>query len=134
ARRHRRTLLDLLDDQARRHGLHTTTQLSIRTDNPTQITTTMTRLRTTPPATLAGHTIETLDDLAHPTGGLPPTNALRFHLTGGARVIIRPSGTEPKLKCYLELVQPVTGDIPAARARATAELDTLRQALSTALS
>ncbi|MFI0482290.1 phospho-sugar mutase [Actinomadura sp. 9N215] len=132
ARRDGRTLLDLLDDQAHTHGLHTTTQLSIRTDHPAQITATMTRLRTHPPAHLAGRAVETFDDLAHPTEGLPPTDGLRFHLTGGARVIIRPSGTEPKLKCYLEIVQPVENDVSTARARAAAELDALRTALSTA--
>ncbi|TDB88466.1 phospho-sugar mutase [Actinomadura sp. KC216] len=134
ARRNGHTLLDLLDDQARAHGLHTTSQLSLRVDDPSLITTTMTRLRTAPPTALAGHTVESFNDLLHGTDGLPPTDGLRFRLAGGSRVVVRPSGTEPKLKCYLEVVQPVHGDIATARTRAAAELDALREAVSAALS
>ncbi|TDD37271.1 phospho-sugar mutase [Actinomadura sp. KC06] len=134
ARRDGRTLLDLLDDQARRYGLHATAQLSIRVDDPSLITTTMTRLRAAPPTDLAGHTVESFDDLASPSDGLPPTDGLRFRLATGSRVVIRPSGTEPKLKCYLEVVQPVHGDIATARARAASELDALREAVSAVLS
>ncbi|MFI0485587.1 phospho-sugar mutase [Actinomadura sp. 9N215] len=134
ARRDGRTLLDLLDDQAREYGLHTTAQLSVRVDDPSLITAVLSQLRADPPARLGGRTVESFDDLTHGTDGLPPTDGLRFHLAGGARVIIRPSGTEPKLKCYLEIVQPVDDDISAARARAAAELDALRDALSAALS
>ncbi|MGH3239837.1 MAG: phospho-sugar mutase [Spirillospora sp.] len=134
ARRDGRTLLDLLDDQARAYGLHTTAQLSVRVDDLSLITATMTRLRADPPTSFGGRAVESFDDLAHGSDGLPPTDGLRFHLTGGARVIIRPSGTEPKLKCYLEIVQPVTGDITTARARAAAEVDGLRDAVSAVLS
>jgi phosphomannomutase len=56
---------------------------------------------------------------------LPSTDALVFDLAGGARVVMRPSGTEPKLKCYLEVVEPVAGDLPAARQRAAAALDAI---------
>ncbi|MFI0367114.1 phospho-sugar mutase [Actinomadura sp. 1N219] len=135
ARHNGHTLPDLLDDQARRYGLHTTAQLSIRMHDPSQTTTTMTRLRATPPTNLAGHPVESIDDLLHAgTDGLPPTDGLRLRLAGGARIVIRPSGTEPKLKCYLEVVQPVDGDIATARARAATELDALREAVSAALS
>ncbi|WP_433227705.1 phospho-sugar mutase [Actinomadura formosensis] len=133
AKRAGRTLLDLLDDQARAYGLHATSQLSMRVDDLSLITAAMTRLRAAPPRELAGRSVESFDDLSQGAGGLPPTNGLRFRLAGGARVVIRPSGTEPKLKCYLEVVLPVDGDITEVRARATTELEALRTALSAAL-
>ncbi|NEA29641.1 phospho-sugar mutase [Actinomadura bangladeshensis] len=134
AKRDGRTLLDLLDAQARKYGLHATSQLSIRVDDLSLITAAMARLRAAPPQDLAGRPVESFDDLSRPSGGLPPTDGLRFRLTGGSRVVIRPSGTEPKLKCYLEVVLPVGDeDIADVRARATTELDALRQALSAVL-
>ncbi|RKS76276.1 phosphomannomutase [Actinomadura pelletieri DSM 43383] len=134
ARRDDRTLLDLLDDQARRYGLHATAQLSIRATDPAQLATVMTRLRTDPPTRLGGRTVEVFDDLADGVNGLPPTEGLRFRLSGRARLIVRPSGTEPKLKCYLETVTPVQGDITTARALATTDLDALRTDVAAILS
>ncbi|MEU5989018.1 phospho-sugar mutase [Spirillospora sp. NPDC047418] len=134
AKRDGRTLLDLLDAQAREYGLHATSQLSIRVDDLSLITAAMARLRAAPPQDLAGRAVESSDDLSRPSGGLPPTDGLRFRLAGGSRVVIRPSGTEPKLKCYLEVVLPVEDDdVTDVRTRAAAELTALRQALSTAL-
>jgi phosphomannomutase len=127
------TLLDLLDDQARRYGLHATSQLSVRVDELSVITGAMARLREHPPATLAGRAVTEVDDLADGLGGLPPTDALRLRLSGDARVVIRPSGTEPKLKCYLEVVLPVTGPVDEARATAATELANLRAGVSAAL-
>ncbi|WP_433141751.1 phospho-sugar mutase [Actinomadura nitritigenes] len=132
ARRDGRTLLDLLDDQARRYGLHATSQLSVRVDDLSLIAGAMARLRANPPAELGGRAVEAFDDLSGGVNGLPPTDGLRFRL-GGARVVIRPSGTEPKLKCYLEVVRPVSGDVAAARERAAADLDALREDVSAAL-
>ncbi|TDD93712.1 phospho-sugar mutase [Actinomadura rubrisoli] len=126
ARRNGRTLLDLLDDQARRYGLHATSQLSVRVQDLSLITAAMARLRADPPAELGGRAVESSEDLSLGADGLPPTDGLRLRLAGGARVVIRPSGTEPKLKCYLEVVLPVDGDVAATRARAAAELDALR--------
>ncbi|MET9063761.1 phospho-sugar mutase [Streptosporangium sandarakinum] len=133
AKRDGRTLLDLLDDQARRYGLHATSQLSVRVDDLSLIAGAMARLRATPPAELGGRKVESADDLREGAGGLPPTDGLRYRLSGGARVVVRPSGTEPKLKCYLEVVVPVTGEVSEARARAAADLDALRADLSAAL-
>ncbi|NKZ05755.1 phospho-sugar mutase [Actinomadura latina] len=133
AKRDGRTLLDLLDAQARRYGLHATSQLSVRVDDLSLITAAMARLRAAPPQELAGRAVESFDDLSRPSGGLPPTDGLRFRLAGGSRVVIRPSGTEPKLKCYLEVVLPVEDDVSVVRARAAAELDALRADLSTIL-
>ncbi|GGP17403.1 phospho-sugar mutase [Nonomuraea glycinis] len=128
-----RTLLDLLDDQARRYGLHATAQLSARVDDLSLIADAMSRLRATPPTTLGTRTVTRVDDLSRDDGDLPPTEGLRFTLSGDARVVVRPSGTEPKLKCYLEVVVPVTGEVPDARAEAVGELDALKADLSATL-
>ena len=82
-----------------------------------------------PPADIGGRRVLALDDLETGCGGLPPTDGLGF-LMEDARVIIRPSGTEPKLKCYLQLVVPVQSDVPTARDAARAALDTLRSTMS----
>jgi phosphomannomutase len=125
-----RTLLDLLEDQARRYGLHATAQLSMRVDDLSVITGAMARLREAPPAELAGRAVASVEDLAPGVGCLPPADVLRLRLSGGGRVIVRPSGTEPKLKCYLEVVVPVTDDADQARATAAAELTSLREAVA----
>ncbi|MEH0546477.1 phospho-sugar mutase [Streptomyces sp. B21-105] len=128
-----RTLLDLLDDLAVEHGLHATDQLSVRVQDLSVIARAMDRLRAAPPASLAGLAVTAAEDLTRGTDRLPPTDGLRYTLDG-ARVVVRPSGTEPKLKCYLEVVVPVAAhaDLPAARTRATALLTTLKQDLSAA--
>ncbi|GLX53732.1 phosphomannomutase [Streptomyces hygroscopicus subsp. hygroscopicus] len=128
-----RTLLDLLDDLAVEHGLHATDQLSVRVQDLSLIADAMRRLREQPPARLAGLAITRAEDLTKGTETLPPTDGLRYTLDG-ARVIVRPSGTEPKLKCYLEVVVPVPAhaDLPTARTRARALLDSLKRDLSAA--
>ncbi|OUC92766.1 phospho-sugar mutase, partial [Streptomyces swartbergensis] len=128
-----RTLLDLLDDLAVEHGLHATDQLSVRVEDLSLITAAMRRLREQPPTQLAGLPITRTDDLTQGTDTLPPTDGLRYTLDG-ARVIVRPSGTEPKLKCYLEVVVPVAAhaDLPGARAQATVLLESIKRDLSTA--
>jgi len=105
-----RTLVDVLDDLARAHGLHLTDQLSARFDDVGQITATTARVRQAPPATLAGSPVVEVADLARGVDGLPPTDGMRLLAQDGSRVVIRPSGTEPKLKCYLEVVVPVDRD------------------------
>ena len=129
-----RTLQDRLDDLAREHGVHATDQLSIRVEELRQITEAMTRLRTAPPGSLGGLEVTGLDDLNAGSEHLPPTDGLRFTLAEGARVVARPSGTEPKLKCYLEAVVTV-GPAGLAEARATAEqrLAAVRRDLAAAL-
>ncbi|MFF7949824.1 phospho-sugar mutase [Streptomyces griseorubiginosus] len=128
-----RTLTDLLDDIAVEHGLHATDQLSVRVEDLSIIARAMERLREHPPTELAGLPVTKAEDLTRGTDRLPPTDGLRYTLTG-ARVIVRPSGTEPKLKCYLEVVIPVAGhaDLPTARTKATALLTTIKQDLSAA--
>ncbi|MER5429727.1 phospho-sugar mutase [Streptomyces sp. NPDC002588] len=128
-----RTLLDLLDDLAVEHGLHATDQLSVRVQDLSVIADAMRRLRERPPASLAGLSVTRAEDLALGTGTLPPTDGLRYTLDG-ARVIVRPSGTEPKLKCYLEVVVPVGAHdgLPAARATAAGLLAAIKRDLSAA--
>ncbi|MFF0462311.1 phospho-sugar mutase [Streptomyces mexicanus] len=128
-----RTLLDLLDDLAVEHGLHATDQLSVRVQDLSLIADAMRRLREQPPAALAGLPVTRAEDLTRGTDTLPPTDGLRYTLDG-ARVIVRPSGTEPKLKCYLEVVIPVAdhAGLPAARAKAADLLAALKRDLSTA--
>jgi phosphomannomutase len=65
---------------------------------------------------------------------LPPTDGLRYTLSGGARAVVRPSGTEPKLKCYLEVVEEVDGtDVTPARVRAARALAAIKDDLEQAL-
>ncbi|MFI9554123.1 phospho-sugar mutase [Nonomuraea endophytica] len=133
AKRAGRTLLDLLDDQARRYGLHATSQLSVRVDDLSLISGVMARLRAEPAKELGGRVVEGIDDLAKGEGGLPPTDGLRYRLADGARVVVRPSGTEPKLKCYLEVVVPVEDEVAAARTKAAAGLAALAADLKVTL-
>jgi phosphomannomutase len=128
-----RDLLDLLDDLAVVHGLHATDQLSVRVEDLTVIADAMRRLREQPPTELAGLPVTKAEDLTEGTDRLPPTDGLRYTLDG-ARVIVRPSGTEPKLKCYLEVVVPVAAhtDLPAARTQAAETLATIKRDLSAA--
>ncbi len=129
-----RTLLDVLDDVERRYGVHATDQLSVRVADLSLITAALERLRSAPPSALGGRAVEQVDDLALGVDGLPPTDGLRLRLAGGARVVVRPSGTEPKLKSYLEVVVPVSASLAAAREAAATRLAAIRADLSRALS
>lgn len=98
------TLLNLLDEVWERHGFHGTEQISVRVKDMSAIAKLLQGLRENPPTSIASRNVDRIDDLAAPTDGLPPTDGLRIWLAGGVRVIIRPSGTEAKLKCYLEVI------------------------------
>ncbi|MEX5719542.1 phospho-sugar mutase [Geodermatophilus maliterrae] len=125
-----RTLLDRLDELAVEHGLFATGQLSARVEDLSVIADAMARLRSAPPSRLLGREV-TAADLLHED---PPVDAVRL-LGDGVRVVVRPSGTEPKLKAYLETVVPVHDDagIIAARGRGEDELDQLRAEMAAAL-
>jgi phosphomannomutase len=133
-----RTLGDLLDELALSHGLHATDQLAVRVADLRLIAAAMARLRERPPVALAGLRVDSADDLEQGSADLPPTDGLRYRLSGAAvdsaRVVVRPSGTEPKLKCYLEVVVPVaTADaLAGARSTAAGVLAALKQDLSAA--
>ncbi len=126
-----RSLLDVLDDLARAHGIHATDQLSVRFTDLDEIPAVMERLRATDARDLGGLPVLSVDDLSIGSSGLPPTDGLRYHLGGdgshvsSGRVVIRPSGTEPKLKAYLEVVLPVLAgedDLSGVRRTAAARL------------
>jgi phosphomannomutase len=125
-----RTLTDRLDELALEHGLFATGQLSVRVEDLSRIGAMMARLRSDPPRRLLGREV-VASDLLDET---PAVDAVRL-LGDGVRVIVRPSGTEPKLKAYLETVVPVHDDagIIAARGRGADELDGLRDEMSAAL-
>jgi phosphomannomutase len=130
-----RTVSDALDDLARAHGVHVIDQLAVRVEDLALITDAMHRLRTAPPSRLGGAEVTGCEDLLDPGTGLPPTDGLRLTTADQVRVVIRPSGTEPKLKCYLEAVVPVGEAAPdrelaAARAAAGARLAAVRSDLA----
>jgi phosphomannomutase len=100
-----RTILDLLSDIWSMHGYHGTEQISIRVKEISQIKSLLSSLRINPPDQIAGRQVTLIEDLSKPTDGLPPTDGLRIWLEGSIRVIIRPSGTEAKLKCYIEVIE-----------------------------
>ena len=130
-----RTLQDALDDLAVEHGLHATDQLSIRVTDLGRIPAMTAALRDAPPAELGGAPVVLAEELSSPGTGLPPTEGLRLLTADDARVIVRPSGTEPKLKCYLEVVVPVPdrAALPAARDAAQRRLARIRGELEAAL-
>ena len=100
-----KTLLNLLDEIWARHGFHATEQISIRLSDLSKVGVILGGLRNNPPQDIAGRAVTSIDDLAAPTDGLPPTDGLRIWLDGGVRIIIRPSGTEAKMKCYIEVIE-----------------------------
>jgi phosphomannomutase len=122
-----RTLADRLDDLAREVGVHATSQISVRVTDLTAIAEAMARLRAKPPAALLDDPVIDVEDLA------PDADVITIR-TASARVVVRPSGTEPKLKVYLEVVEPVTNTDPSpARERAAAEMAALRTEITEAL-
>ncbi|KKC03266.1 phosphomannomutase, partial [Mycobacterium nebraskense] len=113
-----RSVSDALDELARRHGVHDVAAVSRRVADTAEAAELMRRLRVTPPETLAGFTATRTDitDALIFTGGVDDTSV---------RLVVRPSGTEPKLKCYIEVRCAVTGGLPDARRRAGALRDEL---------
>jgi phosphomannomutase len=124
-RRAGRTLPGAYDTLEAAHGVHLTAQLTLRTGSPGEV---MSALRAAPPAALAGQPVTSAEDLAAGARGLPPSDVIIYRLAG-ARVVVRPSGTEPKLKAYFEVVRPAGGDLAGARRAAAARLDRLRAAV-----
>jgi len=98
------------------YGFHKTVQISIRVEDITSIGKVLDGIRAAQPRDIAGLRVERFDDLLKPGGALPPTDGLRFYLENNVRVIIRPSGTEPKVKCYIEVVCPDGSDSEKAKA------------------
>jgi phosphomannomutase len=120
------SLLDAYAALEAKHGVHLTAQLTVATTAPLDI---MARLRAAPMTELGGTPVLSVADLSGGTRELPSADVLSYRLAGG-RVVIRPSGTEPKIKAYLETVEPVTGGrLTEARRAAHARLDPLRAAV-----
>jgi phosphomannomutase len=120
------SLLDAYDALEAKHGVHLTAQLTVATTAPLEV---MSRLRAVTPDELAGEPVRSVTDLTGGTRELPSADVLCYHLAG-ARVVVRPSGTEPKIKAYLEVVEPVSGGrLADARRAARARMDPLRGAV-----
>lgn len=119
------TIFDTLDELYLLHGLHASDQLSIRVADLGLLDAMMNRLRSDPPEAFGGSAVEQSTDLSEGSEQLPPTDGLLYLTRDQSRVIIRPSGTEPKLKCYLEVIVPVesAAELAEARAAARASLD-----------
>ncbi len=121
------SITERLDELAVKHGVHATDAFSVRVEDLALIDQIMARLRAQPLSTVAGVEVSRVDDLAAGDGGLPPTEGLRYFLADDSRVIVRPSGTEPKLKVYLEVIQAVSeGDLAGARSVAASRLAGIR--------
>jgi phosphomannomutase len=141
-----RTLIDRLDDIARRHGLHATAGWPVRFDGPdahARIAAGMAALRGASVSELGGRAVRRVLDLSSDDPDAhalveppdhPPGDVIVLQLDG-ARAVVRPSGTEPKLKAYLEVVMPVAsgGDVERVRAEAKRSLEALRTDLGKVL-
>ncbi len=128
-----RDVQDVLDDLATQHGVHATGQVSLRFTDLTAIPALMVSLRAAPPSGFGGLEVAGTIDLEQGSLDLPPTDGLKYLLgaalgVDGARVIIRPSGTEPKIKAYLEVRATVGADgVDAARAVAAQRMSAVAQ-------
>ena len=129
AREQGRTLADLLDQFAVTFGFFQSGQVSLRVDDVSIIARIMAALRAAPPAEIGGVAVERFEDLLtgdeDASADVPPADVLRLRLADGSRVIVRPSGTEPKLKAYLD----VRGDSADDAAARLAALDAGARAL-----
>ena len=130
-----RSLLDRLEEIFRRHGVHVTRQRSIRlsgADWLTRVTTAMAAVRADPPATLAGRALLHVEDLSLTPTRFPVPSDVLIWTIEGARVVLRPSGTEPKLKTYAEAVVTLsaTDDLAIARLRADTVVDEVLAAVA----
>ena len=128
------SVAERLDEIARTFGVHATGQASFRVADLSLISDAMARLRAHLPSALAGVAVSAVD-LSQGWNGLPPTDGVLLE-GEGVRAVARPSGTEPKLKVYLQASVPAdrsAADLPAARAEAAAQLAQLRADMTAAL-
>ncbi|GAA0229842.1 phospho-sugar mutase [Cryptosporangium japonicum] len=121
-----KSLGDRLDELAMEFGLHATSQLSVRVSDLREIAALMARMRSAPPSSLLGRAVTEVHDR------LPDADVLTLRAPG-VRVVVRPSGTEPKLKAYLEVVVPVSSGVATAREAAAEHLAALRDEVALAL-
>ena len=125
------SLLARWDELACKYGLYWTAPLSFRVREPALIEQGLARLAAKPPQTLAGSPVIEFSDLAEGYRGLPPAKGYRLQTAADDRVVVRPSGTEPKLKCYLEVVCPVADPaaLPAAERAASERIAQIKREL-----
>jgi len=107
-----------------RFGAYASSQISLRVDDLAEIGRLTSRLREAPPATVGSHRVDRVDDFREGFGGFPAGDVLRYWFTDGSRVIVRPSGTEPKLKVYID-ASSTDGDAHARRSAAEAAVTDL---------
>lgn len=127
------TIGDQLDHLAQTHGVYLTAPVTIRVSDLGLMPATMAHLRANSPKTLAGSPVASTDDLSEGSAELPPTDAVVLLNEFGDRAVVRPSGTEPKVKCYLEVIEPVTTTLNAAREEASRRMGLLQKDMSAAL-
>jgi len=125
-----KTLLDVLNEIESEYGVHGGAQISLRTDDIARITKAMQRLRSNPPTTIAGMPVSSITDYANGYEGLAPSDCLSYQLSGTDRVVVRPSGTEAKLKVYIEVVRDAGNDVDAARKNATSVVNQLGESIT----
>jgi phosphomannomutase len=118
------TLASYLDRFSEKFGHFASGQISVRVSEVSTIALVMTRLRESPPTHVGRIRVDEIDDFRWGLGDLPPSDVLRIRLTDGSRVMVRPSGTEPKLKVYLD-TRSTVGTLVERRAAAQAALDEL---------
>lgn len=123
----------LLDEQAEEFGVYASAPLTIRVDDLGLIAQGMQNLRATPLVKIAGSPVTVAQDLARGSDELPPTDGILYLTEAGDQVVVRPSGTEPKLKCYIEVIIPVSGSLPAARQAAEDRLEVIKSDMREAI-
>ena len=107
------TIAEHLEAFAAEFGAFASGQVATRVDDLSRIGTIMAALRSSPPASLGGVAVLTTTDYLGGVEGFPPSDILRYDLEGDARVIVRPSGTEPKVKVYIDTVAPTPAEAQA---------------------
>jgi phosphomannomutase len=122
------TIDDQLDAFATRFGQFDSSQVSMRVTDLSQIARVMARLRSEPPAAIGGIRVSSIDDFLGEGGALPSSDVLRIVLEDGSRVMVRPSGTEPKLKVYLD-THSADGSLEERRSTASAALSALERGM-----
>jgi phosphomannomutase len=115
-----RTISDALDDLDRTYGVHVSRPVSLRCADIGAAGATLARLLAAPPAALGGSPVVSVADLERGPHGLPPTTGAMLLTAGGTRVIVRPSGTEPKIKAYIDVIRRPLDDLASSRAEANA--------------
>jgi phosphomannomutase len=108
------TIAGLLEELGSEIGHFASGQVSVRVDDLSIISNTMTSLRAQPPASFGTRAAATAEDLARGGAGVPAGDVLRYRLADGSRVVVRPSGTEPKLKIYIDAKAGSASDAAAA--------------------